>query len=123
MRISDWSSDVCSSDLATAALARRTGPGPETIVVRLRHRPHSRQGKRTRAQTAHGDACTHEPKRPSTAHGPPTRVSSPHTCRHGFAAHHVLALFSCPRFHPAPLAARSEGPSLGKECVRTCKYR
>src|SRR3546814_6862320 len=35
MRISDWSSDVCSSDLRAAALATETGKDPRLVEVIL----------------------------------------------------------------------------------------
>src|SRR3546814_13833420 len=38
MRISDWSSDVCSSDLQTGRCYEATHPGPEQ-VVRAHHPP------------------------------------------------------------------------------------
>src|SRR3546814_14896252 len=38
MRISDWSSDVCSSDLTMSASARRTFPGRGTAGAGLRTR-------------------------------------------------------------------------------------
>src|SRR3546814_10312069 len=54
MRISDWSSDVCSSDLPDADLRRRRDDRPGTVLLDVRRRC---QGRRPR-----GAAGTPQPR-------------------------------------------------------------
>src|SRR3546814_18954556 len=51
MRISDWSSDVCSSDLVSSKLARRASPAFFRTSKRCRDAAH-RRGKADRHQTS-----------------------------------------------------------------------
>src|SRR3546814_13744019 len=131
MRISDWSSDVCSSDLGVAQFAlRRAGMRqPETRTKTRRHK-----GKR---------GCE-APSQDSLFHGTVLRVGESGLCKMartrqararpksscemgaGIAANpHYPALSPCLRSassRPASLA-RSEERRVGKECVRTCRPR
>src|SRR3546814_5684011 len=57
MRISDWSSDVCSSDLHTAlpaTCAARRAAGPERPVLRVQWRPVLHRPGRERPEQPHG---------------------------------------------------------------------
>src|SRR3546814_8931028 len=74
MRISDWGSDVCSSDLEQrlAAGQARTGAGPgEVGVGRLR----GREGVGLVLEAAEGDACHGRPDRQSVVSGKSVSVS------------------------------------------------
>src|SRR3546814_15680819 len=127
MRISDWSSDVCSPDLAcadsatsTAAPAvptRRARDGPDwRAAVNCSDHAHVRDAdvlvaavllvvrdtdmwisKETRAVRLGGRACRR------------TTIE---------AMHRVPPLRCC-----VPVSQRSEERRVGKECVRTCRYR
>src|SRR3546814_12639714 len=95
MRISDWSSDVCSSDLSSAG----TGDRPTTICRNVRA-DHARQRRRA----AIGGDITHAPARDI-----------------GGAARGELVVGALPDIAD-PRAARSEERRVGKECVRTGRY-
>src|SRR3546814_14181242 len=94
MRISDWSSDVCSSDLHTIGKGR---PLTRFDQVRLRltdsHYPLALE--RTRV-------TTHQ-----------TRIEQRRSNMQDFLANYGLWL----------LIARSEERRVGKECVSTCRSR
>src|SRR3546814_996819 len=97
MRISDWSSDVCSSDLPqptpgqhhTDAATQRAG---DTRIHRTRQRPGSRVHR----------GHTHRTLRVQ-------RVVKPRVSRDQARTKHVLT--------------RSEARRVGKECVSTCRSR
>src|SRR3546814_13194897 len=96
MRISDWSSDVCSSDLGTS----------------------DRQSLRA-GRSAYARLVSHVARRRRTVtHGPPDDGSG--TLRSG-----LLRLDESPGRPSAPArgAARSEARRVGKEGVRTSKSR
>src|SRR3546814_15393409 len=95
MRISDWSSDVCSSDLP--ALLRAAGAGADTGG--------EDQGKEGSGvgKDAHGDQI---PERPAYRSAARTRLGKPAANAKGQFA------------RPAP---RSEERRVGKECVSTCR--
>src|SRR3546814_19966155 len=92
MRISDWSSDVCSSDLAGAGIAavERFGAAVQAIDTDAVHHP------ATAAIGFNANAQSGE-------------------YRSGGAG--VFA------FEKAIHPRRSDERRVGKECVRTCKYR
>src|SRR3546814_20744702 len=48
MRISDWSSDVCSSDLSTRAANRLQGVAPATALQFAKHRCHDARARGTK---------------------------------------------------------------------------
>src|SRR3546814_14888858 len=103
MRISDWSSDVCSSDLSTA----RRGP-THTLGPRCRSPPN-------RAQQGEGhDMSTRAYEKVLTG------VDDSPSSRHALAWAADEALL-----HSAPLHIlyRSEERRVGKECVSTCRFR
>src|SRR3546814_16954302 len=98
MRISDWSSDVCSSDLPTSERGdgkwkgRRTEVATNTAIA-IRNRVRFTLGNRTATTADTPMAAT--PKQASA------------------------------RAQPRALApmARSDARRIGKECVRTCRSR
>src|SRR3546814_12283112 len=95
MRISDWSSDVCSSDLP----AQRRSGGPDCAKGHLPHGSRGGRGSRTRAV-------------------PDGRWLSPHHARRGHryeGPHHEKSW--------ARGRTRSEERRVGKECVSTCRSR
>src|SRR3546814_14528052 len=100
MRISDWSSDVCSSDLLNAALVRQYDLDRQrgehrfatAAVVRFR-----RDGDGIVVVAGSGG---HAPPLVGRADGTVEEVP----CR-------------------GPLLGRSEERRVGKECVSTCRYR
>src|SRR3546814_12604192 len=117
MRISDWSSDVCSSDLQ---LTGRRGKQPEAEGCA--------EAGGGAAQQHQGVASVHavSPSRPATlthprpgnnyaaeATGDATALP-PSGGRANFAAHAEIAL-PCPQ--------RSAERRVGKECVSTCRSR
>src|SRR3546814_3342880 len=95
MRISDWSSDVCSSDLPT--------PGGLELV-----------GRRERLSVSHGADPTAGPRRvPGGEDGeaPPRGHPS------------VPGGSLLPAARSGPGGPRSEERRVGKECVSTCRSR
>src|SRR3546814_16583139 len=99
MRISDWSSDVCSSDLAGATVL------VIVVVGRRGHRP--------------GDVGIVDHAR--------LKIWQPIPQGQG-AARHVHLLSTSPTKSAATdlqprLLGRSEERRVGKECVRTCRSR
>src|SRR3546814_13750915 len=96
MRISDWSSDVCSSDLGVA------GPAPRQPARRLRRLPRPgaqgdpRYGKLCLALDRGGHRSYHPAWQPHQSGNPLRRGQSPH---------------------------RSEERRVGEECVSTCRSR
>src|SRR3546814_7224777 len=93
MRISDWSSDVCSSDLHVAVADRRAGEGQAL----LRQHPLQPQVGHNRGADA-------------VALQPPVGMPGQRDQRHQLVAVQDLAL-------------RSEERRVGKECDRTCISR
>src|SRR3546814_15746295 len=95
MRISDWSSDVCSSDLdLRVALALAEGADPEDIATQLRLTSRRVEVVRERVLELLGiDDASHLAGFLQLDPPPPTR------------------------------SARSEERRVGKECVSTCRSR
>src|SRR3546814_17216854 len=93
MRISDWSSDVCSSDLVQTHLTRID----EELAVSVD------------AQLAHGICLV-------AAHGLDAAADALRDLRHR------QPLRQQPD-HPALAFGRSEERRVGKECVSTCRSR
>src|SRR3546814_15635148 len=125
MRISDWSSDVCSSDLSWAAgtHARLGGPPdarPAEDARALRHR--SRSEGRMKGQR------NNEPMQRRERHWKPRivvvlMVAAGVLLFAGANAHLIhVAVTSQPDCVPHP-QARSEDRRVGKECVSTFKSR
>src|SRR3546814_12734840 len=99
MRISDWSSDVCSSDLTYAWMVILGNRGP--IVALL-----------DRLGLGNGELLF-------------TRFSSTLGMVHALLPLMMMTLYSVMRkIDPAYIrAARSEERRVGKECVSTCRFR
>src|SRR3546814_19960591 len=96
MRISDWSSDVCSSDLEAAA--DLVDEGLEALLTERPGRRLVRLGQRRR----HGQLVADEE-------------------RQGLQQHLLVALD--PAELPADPVERSEERRVGKECGSTCRSR
>src|SRR3546814_12903439 len=96
MRISDWSSDVCSSDLSTPMRPRCTCRS-------------ARPRTPSRSESWRPSAATSTPGAPSRS--PPITISAGHALRLNVSirleSHHD----------------RSEERRVGKECVSTCRSR
>src|SRR3546814_14944446 len=106
MRISDWSSDVCSSDLERAAGRENYGPGHVRLLAP--EFPVHEIGEAAEEQ-AEGDAAGDE-----VMDAQPTEL---------FLARHVE---DAERDADGPAVeghARSEERRVGKECVSTCRSR
>src|SRR3546814_12709853 len=112
MRISDWSSDVCSSDLPSGSL---TGPfgldGEEVCEPGL---------DRSRVGEVVSEAVMGEDRR--------ARLRDQRSL--GEARHAWWPAFYVPQFwrhcrfeRPALMRPRSEERRVGKECVSTCRSR
>src|SRR3546814_17525470 len=101
MRISDWSSDVCSSDLA-----RWMRPAPEMI-----------------REAIAGSVA----RKIDHAYIPVQSVASDHYVLSArlssFAAYYEQGPDAAPIIRIAAQVERSEERRVGKECVRTCRSR
>src|SRR3546814_12924902 len=104
MRISDWSSDVCSSDLVSADNSRRPreGGGRRRFTRRRRNKP---------------------PAAPAFAGATSYAISAPHP-KTAARDHHRLVP-SCLNLATRPVRShiRSEERRVGKECVSQCRSR
>src|SRR3546814_13152269 len=96
MRISDWSSDVCSSDLTDLAQAAMLDERAGVVEMQAESAQTPKQAG-LGGQAPIGDAMLH-----AEAHQP----ADP-------AERHV----------GQPFRVRSEGRRVGKECVSTCRSR
>src|SRR3546814_19864492 len=108
MRISDWSSDVCSSDLQENSAYRLLDPESSRRPVRndLSHLLRKWRPSRSRTRRWRISLCTH----PHLLHTHEQRIYG-----YGEKARQVRTAL--------PNGSRSEKRRVGKECVRTCKYR
>src|SRR3546814_15342523 len=99
MRISDWSSDVCSSDLRCI------------INAQMQRNANSRHGVEDIMTAGHGHFDALDPPRGTVA----------------VADHHIEAIAAGPWLDILPanvgLRARTEERRGGKECVSTCRSR
>src|SRR3546814_12668002 len=121
MRISDWSSDVCSSDLVVACDGAELGQQVLGVVRRQRRaRPAAGQLHRDQGLAAGDEVATH-----AKARG----VAADAACVEAGGARQLL---EAPRDRlgmqaaadPAGLvAARSEERRVGTGCVSTCRFR
>src|SRR3546814_17940346 len=107
MRISDWSSDVCSSDLPSTACRRRCRP--QNAPPPLRHSSR-RPGLLLQSSW---------PKSPWS----PRRFLSVHSLRLRRRRQKVEKLRPAKDRQCARLLIRSEERRVGKECVSTCSFR
>src|SRR3546814_8781969 len=137
MRISDWSSDVCSSDLAVAEIERRAGDRHFAQVF-LTARTAEPLGRKRywpifEAASRHGiPVGIHS----GGANGVPLTPGGWHSFyiedHHGNAVAMQTALASLvfegvlerwPDLKIVAVEARSEERRVGKECVSTCRSR
>src|SRR3546814_14599192 len=99
MRISDWSSDVCSSDLALGDALKLAQPGAKIDILVV------------------------DAKASTKGHGSePGADIARNLSRHGFDVT-VPAFSSDGENQSAVLVDRPEDRRVGKECVRTCRIR
>src|SRR3546814_17752218 len=111
MRISDWSSDVCSSDLRGAAQpVARARQGVD--IERAGAGDRWRRGARSVAQGDRGPAFLDQRAKPAPAHNEPQAIALDVV----FEAEHLIVI-------DKPAGLRSEERRVGRECVRTCRYR
>src|SRR3546814_13423901 len=122
MRISDWSSDVCSSDLPSIPIVR-------PVARQHRHQPNCYHCPKPRRQPRGGRENSHRlrdaiksimesRKLPSIFAIGSTDSTRPHT-----ACHESLNRFACGSDLLPPRPKRSEERRVGKECVSTCRSR
>src|SRR3546814_17758694 len=113
MRISDWSSDVCSSDLSGLPVGKNNGD--RTLLARNRLPPEPAYVSRRKAHSDVG-ILLH-----SRGDGWPERRGPIGTT----ASRRPLPTYVLPCCPPVWLHAtcRSEERRGGKECVSTCRYR
>src|SRR3546814_21186803 len=127
MRISDWSSDVCSSDLVATAY-RRHRPQRQTRTDRGR-RPSDRDDRDQASLPGRREGP--EGHRILTAGAPPMFQKPPiesnpfqktgvMLCGHGSRDARAVAEFTALATH---LKTRTEERRVGKECVRPWKSR
>src|SRR3546814_11292631 len=96
MRISDWSSDVCTADLDQGGAARRQKKRKRRAVRRQSDRP---RRERCAGAARAGQACL-APVAPGHC-----KISPRHACRAGARRR------------------RSEERLVGRACLRTCRFR
>src|SRR3546814_13338592 len=104
MRISDWSSDVCSSDLDDVIYAR----SKKTEAPRFHH------------SSFFGGECVAAAGMFVAENGYLTRVY-PHSGHYRPTDDHLLSLLQF--LDQQGVDMRSEERRVGKECVSTCRYR
>src|SRR3546814_12045772 len=100
MRISDWSSDVCSSDLLAANRARRTADGRKVM---------------DRGVFSPCNLCKEDPQRAPLWQIKAVRVIHDEVAKDIIYPDATLALFGLP--------VRSDERRVGKECVSTGRSR
>src|SRR3546814_13980090 len=132
MRISDWSSDVCSSDLARQAR-------PHPVRTRRRSRPRGRAGVRARGDEA---ADQDEGRRPPRRHLAPGGLRAMSKTedfkaktddqlaeqlgelkREAFNLRFQAATGQLEKASRVQDVRRSEERRVGKECTSTCRAR
>src|SRR3546814_10977866 len=127
MRISDWSSDVCSSDLGIAAL--QIGPGATIDHDAFLHQA----GTPTQQPAAEGDEPAGEDEigeRQRDQRGDEEDEKEFHGVSFSTApSRGEVGVGACPSNQPikssntASRSGRSEERRVGKECVSTCRSR
>src|SRR3546814_20328316 len=120
MRISDWSSDVCSSDLPVEDIAADFGVSPLVVQRRLKlanvsprlmadYRAGGVTLEQLMALTITDDHAAQE----AAFYGAPEWQRSPAKLRERLTEREIDATHA--------LVRRSEERRVGKECVRTCR--
>src|SRR3546814_15630237 len=106
MRISDWSSDVCSSDLLTELFFAYVNlPGFLDVSLNAVHAP-------CRMRYGNSNKLSILP-----------RYCTIFNAYHPHKPHERLELLRSSLSHLAPISRRSEERRVGKECVSTCRSR
>src|SRR3546814_12699105 len=144
MRISDWSSDVCSSDLLAAALARALGAIPVSVSIarsaeadgvplieagypRVSIPWHDARVRKELvfAVIREESGFVQEAVSPAAAVGlmQVTRVAADHSGQKARARVEFPKVRSDARYNIAVGSHRSEERRVGKECVSTCRSR
>src|SRR3546814_18860704 len=120
MRISDWSSDVCSSDLDTPAIAQHAGGPEKRILPSLSCRRSPEHRAAASAKSASVLRCSETQFRKSSR-GKSTAKNLRLPCeRRGYHAHERP---TASRKQQTPSGNRSEERRVGKECVSKCRSR
>src|SRR3546814_12903323 len=118
MRISDWSSDVCSSDLITAR--RKAGPRVEPGVTGNYQAISARGLRQAQAERVWGFPARSDNARVA----PETRLSGyPGLSDHSPRRKRILKAGRRSGGKYTHMARNSEERSGGKECVSPCEYR
>src|SRR3546814_13819592 len=123
MRISDWSSDVCSSDLQHQRIVERLEPDAAGAADRLVDRPRRLQHQRQALDGGCKDArVLHRLAIQHFAQEAGFRAGQPGLATDVFGQAAACAWFRQRIAQARPLT-RSEGGRVGKEGVRTCRSR
>src|SRR3546814_21014880 len=125
MRISDWSSDVCSSDLESgSALSTRLCGVSATAVSLSRRATHDRGREEWQTGRRHGadSGAAGRSARTDAAGLDLVRSLWSAVRRNRAAPRHQPPLSRTPS-GPRQLCNRSEERRVGKECVSTCRSR
>src|SRR3546814_20786835 len=124
MRISDWSSYVCSSDLCTHAFSKRSTAAQQGSISR----PSSKSLKycctislRRKYSFSPQSACS---RSCALNNALLIRFSSPCACKINIGCHDASCFANCAcKALSKACDRRSEERRGGKECVSTCRYR
>src|SRR3546814_3165085 len=129
VRISDWSSDVFASDLRDRGRSRKA-QDTDQAGARFQIDPHGLchdQGIRSHASPAQRTGSPLVPAARHQGRGAPCGESFWHWALGADGGHvHAQPPFRSSRLIGAerqPTSDSSEGPSVGKECVSTCRSR
>src|SRR3546814_12412803 len=120
MRISDWSSDVCSSDLAP--VDARLGAQILHRIKRQADPTHLEEGDPFRRLHRTGPAQRLVKADAVGQIGDAKRDKAKSLLNRMFPSP-PLPQAPCPWGRPIPASRRSEERRVGKECVSTCRFR
>src|SRR3546814_13347532 len=124
MRISDWSSDVCSSDLAESA-SDAAASAAEYLALLMIRIVTGLRALETQKRRPHISAIA-EPRRWTSASWRVERRQRGHKTvlqTSGTQARHFRLDWRTITFSPHDGKHRTEGRRVGQESVKTCKYR
>src|SRR3546814_17759756 len=110
MRISDWSSDVCSSDLRPWRAAKKAPPKPANMAPMVKADNLIRVGFKPRERQAISSSRSASQARPMGM-----RMTRLETNKVISAKHKAIKY--------RKMMTRTEERRVGKECVSTCKSR
>src|SRR3546814_14566348 len=121
MRISDWSSDVCSSDLFLAvAVEKQDTARFEGLAKAIEHLAAECRPDELDEDGDHRVECLLRPVPGSQIDFPILNFDTPPFSQ---AARFVQSYFRYIRGDHALSVLRSDERRVGKECVSTCRYR